>query len=296
MADQPSPWVCLTSSELSVEIDPLGAQLSVLQDRDGRDLLWNGDPAVWTGRAPLLFPIVGALAGGSYRLGEKSYALSRHGFARGKRFDITDTTRTTATFSLRADPATLQLYPFDFELSIDYAVSGRTLTVTARVHNRGDRDLPASFGYHPAFRWPLPYGQTRSSHYIEFADDEPAPMRRLDAAGLLTPELHPTPIVQRRLVLADSLFEDDVVIFDKIRSRAVTYGAAQGPRLQVSYPDAPYLGIWTKPRADFICIEPWHGVADPVGYTGDFAVKPGVFLVPPGATTPAKMQLTLVGT
>lgn len=294
MADRPSPCVSLNSSELSVEIDPLGAQLSVLKDRNGQDLLWSGDPAVWTGRAPLLFPIVGALAGGSYRLGPASYDLPRHGFARGKLFEIAHKTSAAATFTLRADPASLRIYPFEFELSIEYSVSGRTLTMAAHVRNRGNQDLPASFGYHPAFRWPLPYGQARSSHYIEFTDDEPAPMRRLDAAGLLTPELHPTPIVQRRLVLADSLFRDDVIIFDKIQSRSVTYGAAQGPRLEVSYPDAPYLGIWTKPRANFICIEPWHGLADPVGYSADFVVKPGVVLVPPGATLPATMQVTLV--
>jgi galactose mutarotase-like enzyme len=286
----------LSSSELRIEIDPLGAQLSTLRDRDGHDLLWGGDPAVWAGRAPLLFPIVGALAGGRYRLGSTNYALSRHGFARGRPFEVADVTSAGATFTLRADAASLQIYPFQFELAVDYALLGRTLAVTARVHNAGNEDLPASFGYHPAFRWPLPYGRARSAHFIEFTQEEPAPMRRLNTAGLLTPTLHPTPIVQRRLALADALFRDDVIIFDKVQSRSVTYGAADGPRLQVSYPDAPYLGIWTKPQADFICIEPWHGIADPEGYTGDFRVKPGVFMVPPGATLPAQMTVTLLDT
>ncbi len=296
MPDRPTRWISLSSSELRIEIDPLGAQLSTLRDRDGHDLLWGGDPAVWAGRAPLLFPIVGALAGGRYRLGSTSYALSRHGFARGRPFEVADVTSAGATFTLRADAASLQIYPFQFELAVDYALLGRTLAVTARVHNAGNEDLPASFGYHPAFRWPLPYGRARSAHFIEFTQEEPAPMRRLNTAGLLTPTLHPTPIVQRRLALADALFRDDVIIFDKVQSRSVTYGAADGPRLQVSYPDAPYLGIWTKPQADFICIEPWHGIADPEGYTGDFRVKPGVFMVPPGATLPAQMTVTLLDT
>ena len=82
MTDQSRAWVSISSGELSAEIDPNGAQLSSLKDRNAHELLWNGDPEVWAGRAPLLFPIVGALAGGSYRLGCDRYPLSRHGFAR----------------------------------------------------------------------------------------------------------------------------------------------------------------------------------------------------------------------
>jgi galactose mutarotase-like enzyme len=288
-------WVQLRSGDLTAEVNPLGAQLSILRDRGGRDLLWDGDPSVWTGRAPLLFPIVGTLAGGCYRVGSTSYRLPRHGFARAKLFDIVDITSTSAAFRLKADEASLQIYPFRFELDVHFALDGPTLSVTTFVRNAGDEDMPASFGYHPGFRWPLPFGQTRSSHFIEFSNDEPAAIRRLDSNGLLSPERHPTPIVQRRLALEDSLFQDDVIIFDEIRSRSVTYGADDGPRIRVSYPDAPYLGLWMKPQANFICIEPWHGIADPVGFCGDFKAKPGVFMLAPDAELPIKMEITLLG-
>jgi galactose mutarotase-like enzyme len=294
VTDQQSQWVSLDSGDLTAEVNPLGAQLSVLRDRSGHDLLWNGDPAVWIGRAPLLFPIVGALAGGSYRLGPKTYHLSRHGFARGKLFETAEATSTAAAFRLKADADTLAVYPFRFELEVRFALNGPTLSVTTLVRNSGDEAMPASFGYHPAFRWPLPFGRARSSHFIEFASDEPAPIRRLNAEGLLTPERLPTPISGRRLALVDTLFQDDVVIFDEIRSRSVTYGADEGPRIRVSYPDAPYLGLWTKPQANFICIEPWHGVADPVGFSGDFTAKTGVFLVAPGTAVPITMTVSLL--
>jgi galactose mutarotase-like enzyme len=294
MPDQQSQWVPLSSGDLTAEINPLGAQLSSLRDRAGRDLLWNGDPSVWTGRAPLLFPIVGALAGGHYRLGSKTYPLARHGFARGKLFDIVDSTSSTATFRLKADEASFQVYPFRFELDVHFALDGPTLVLTTYVRNAGDEDMPASIGYHPAFRWPLPFGRARSSHFIEFDGDEPAAIRRLNGEGLLTPVRQPTPISHRRLALADALFLDDVIIFDEIQSRSVTYGADDGPRIRVSYPDAPYLGVWTKPGAHFICIEPWHGVADPEGFSGDFREKPGVFMVAAGTALPIKMALTLL--
>jgi galactose mutarotase-like enzyme len=296
VSDQKIPWVSLRSGSLAAEIDPLGAQLSSLRDDAGRDLLWDGDPAVWNGRSPLLFPIVGTLAGGRYRLESKTYPLSRHGFARGRRFEIVDSAPSTATFRLRSDDATLQIYPFHFELEIRYALDGATLAMVARVRNVGEREMPASFGYHPALRWPLPYGQPRSAHFIEFAAEEPAPIRRLNADGLVSPELHPTPVVHRRLNLTDALFEDDVIIFDAIRSRSVIYGAEAGPRISMSFPDTPYLGLWTKPHANFICIEPWHGIADLAGFSGDFRTKTGVFMVAPGAAAPITMTLTLLRT
>jgi len=294
LSDPPSQWVSIKSGELSAAVDPLGAQLSVLRDRDGRDLLWNGDPRVWTGRAPLLFPIVGALAGGSYRLDSQVRNLPRHGFARNKPFEVVESTPGSAVFGLRADEASLEVYPFRFELRLHFALEGATLSVTSWVRNLGDEDMPASFGYHPALRWPLPYARARSMHFIEFAGDEPDPIRRLDADGLLTPDRHATPIAHRRLALADALFQDDAIILDQVRSRSVSYGADAGPRIQLSFPDSPYLGIWTKPQAGFICIEPWHGVADPVGYRGDFTAKPGVFMLAPGASLPIKMAITLL--
>lgn len=295
MAEQQKPWVSLSSAELHVEVNPLGAQLSVFRDRSGRDLLWDGDPAVWTGRAPILFPTIGEVAGGSYRLGTQAYRLSRHGFARGKMFEVAAATASSATFRLTADETTLPIYPFQFELEAHFSVSGATLSVTTSVRNKGTGSMPASIGYHPGFRWPLPFGQPRSAHFIEFPSEEPAPIRRLDSHGLLTTERHPTPVAHRRLMLEDSLFEADVVIFDEFRSRSVTYGAAAGPRIQVSYPNAAYLGVWTKPGANFICIEPWRGIADPVGFSGDFTVKPGVFTVAPGEAQSLEMAITLLG-
>jgi galactose mutarotase-like enzyme len=294
VTDAAHPWPSIASGDLTAQIDPLGAQLSLLRDGGGRDLLWNGDPAIWRGRAPVLFPIVGALAGGSYRLDSKVYRLPRHGFARDRRFEIIHSTGASAEFELAADEATLEVYPFRFSLQIKFALDGPTLAVTTRVRNSGDRPMPASFGYHPALRWPLPSGLERSRHFIEFECDEPAPVRRLDADGLLTPMSHPTPVSNRRLMLVDSLFQDDVIIFDALRSRTLTYGADAGPRLRMSYPDTPYLGVWTKPGAPFICIEPWHGVADPEGFCGDFDAKPGVFVVPTGADRTFQMSMTLL--
>jgi galactose mutarotase-like enzyme len=168
------------------------------------------------------------------------------------------------------------------------------LSVSTAVRNLGDTDMLASFGYHPGFRWPLPFGPPRAAHFIEFETDEPDDVRRIDAAGLLTPERQPTPIVNRRLDLNDALFQDDVLILDRVRSRSVTYGGRDGARLRIGFPDATYLGFWTKPGAPFICIEPWHGITDPQGFAGEFSQKPGIFILKAAEVLFARMDITLL--
>lgn len=293
MSTTPSDWIVLKSDALSVVIDPQGAQLSELRDAAGRDLLWNGDPAVWKGRAPILFPIVGALNGGQFLWQGRHYALPRHGFARDRRCAVVKAATSEATFRQTDDAATRRVYPFTFELDVSFRMDGSRLTIAASVHNTGSKPLPSSLGFHPALRWPLPYGTARAAHYLEFEQDEAAPIRRLDGKGLLTPTPHPTPVRGKQLLLDDALFAEDVVIFDRLNSRSVTYGAATGARIRVEFPDAAYLGLWTKPGAGFICIEPWRGVADPVGFSGEFSAKPGVFTVMPGGSGQLTMTLEL---
>jgi galactose mutarotase-like enzyme len=174
----------ISSGELSAAIDPLGAELVSLTDAAGRQYLWSGDPAWWTGQAPILFPIIGELAGGTYRLGEQSYPLARHGFARRSTFACEEhEPGGWARFRLKDSEATRAVYPFPFLLELLYAVQGRTLTITATVINRGDQPMPFSLGFHPAFAWPLPGGGNRGAHSIVFEQPEPATIRRLDADG-----------------------------------------------------------------------------------------------------------------
>ncbi len=285
--------VTLTSAGMSAEIDPLGAQLHALRDGQGRDLLWDGDPGVWTGRAPILFPIVGMLNHGRYHLDGATWSLPKHGFARHSRFFVAEARAAAARFRLQADAATRAVYPFDFTLDVAFSLADAALTMTATVTNPGPTPLPASFGFHPALRWPLPYGRERADHRLRFADEELAPIRRVNSEGLLRAAPEATPVEGRDLALSDDLFVDDALIFDRLASRSLCYGAGDGPQLEVAFPDTALLGVWTKPGAGYICIEPWHGIADPAGFEGDFRSKPGIFEVAPGETKAMSMSITL---
>jgi len=286
--------IAIASQQLSAEIDPQGAQLFSLRDSEGRDLQWNGDPAIWKGRAPILFPIVGALAGSRYRLDGAEYSLPRHGFARDRLFSVEEAGPASVLLRLDWDQESFKLYPFCFQLDLLFALTDASLKITATVRNlEDDKSLPASFGFHPAFRWPLPYGEKREAHRLQFEKDEPAPVRRLDLGGLLMPERFETPVRNGKLPLRDELFEADAIICDALSSRRIRYGADRGPQLDIEFPGMPELGLWTKPGAGFICIEPWHGFADPEGFSGDFRAKPGMALLAPGTEKAFTMSISL---
>jgi galactose mutarotase-like enzyme len=277
---------------LSAAINPFGAELTWLRDGEGRDLMTDADPAFWTGHAPILFPIVGRLNGDVLRVDGVEYAMKQHGFARRMAFAVTEHEADRATFRLTDNPDTRAAYPFPFALEIGFAIEAATLTMTVRIANPGAASLPASLGWHPAFAWPLPYGHMKEAHRVTFDADEPGPLALL-ADGLIVPEPQPSPVEGRILSLDDSLFERDALIWNPVRSQSVRYGAPHGPSLDVAFPNTPQLGIWTKPGAKFLCVEPWHGIADPQGFTGEFREKPGVFEIAPGEDWHCSVSVTL---
>jgi len=160
--------VTIASEQLRATFSSLGAELVRLQGAAGVELLWSGDPAVWAGRSPLLFPIVGGVKDDRITVGGKAYPLSRHGFARTSTFELIDAQPSRCLWRLRANEETRARYPFAFRLDVAYSVDGNRLTLAATVANEGDGPMPASFGFHPAFRWPLSPSLPREQHEIRF--------------------------------------------------------------------------------------------------------------------------------
>ena len=283
----------ISSAGLTAKINPLGAELWSLTDQQGREYMTSADPAFWSGHAPILFPNVGELAGGTYRIGGKEYALARHGFARRNPFELVEHRGHLARFRLRDSEQTRAVYPFAFELELAFRLAGMRLEVEALVRNTGTGDLPFSLGFHPGFAWPLPGGGDKLAHAIRFQSDEPLDIWRLDADGLVS-DGEASPVRGKLLALDPALFERDAMIWDELRSTWVEYaGGAGAPSLRVDCPDLPYLGLWQKPGADFICIEPWHGLADDAGYAGDFREKRGVIVLPPAQVRSFRMDVTV---
>ncbi|KKW93736.1 aldose 1-epimerase family protein [Sphingobium chungbukense] len=289
-------FITIGSDGLSASIHPMGAELWSIRDADGRELMTDADPRWWTGHAPLLFPFVGRSRGDVYRFEGGDYPMAQHGFARRKGFALVERSGDAATFRLEADEETRAVYPFDFRLDVHFAAEGRTLRMTATVANRGVDDMPFSFGYHPAFAWPLPYGGTAEEHRVLFEKAEAAPIRKVGAEpGLIALEPVASPVEGDRLTPTHAMFEGDALIWDRLESRSLFWGVPGRTGLKIDFPDTPWLGLWQKPGAHYLCVEPWAGMADPVGFEGDVWAKQGIMRLAPGEERRFRMDVGITG-
>ncbi len=279
----------ITDGLTTAVINARGAELRSLRDPQGTEYIWQAGPA-WPRCAPVLFPIVGRLAGDQLRHGDRTSRLTQHGFARDRVFAWLDRAADSCRLALVDDPETRAMYPFAFRFELAYALAGADLTMTFAVFNTGAEPLPVSFGAHPAFNWPLHPGTPREAYTLTFAKDEPAPIRRL-TGGLIQPEPVPSPIDGRVLRLREDLFAADAIIMDRVESGSVRFAAPTGPGLDMAWEGFRELGLWTKPGAGFLCIEPWLGAASPIDFDGPFVEKPGIILIPPGAARSATLRI-----
>ncbi|WP_176592225.1 aldose 1-epimerase family protein [Sphingobium sp. EM0848] len=293
MADD---FISIASDGLSAHIHPFGAELWSLKDAEGRELMTDADPRWWTGHAPLLFPYVGRSRGDVYRYQGQDYPMPQHGFARRRDFSVAERSGDAVTFRLEADVETRAVYPFDFRLDMRFAVEGRTLRMTATVSNPGETDMPFSFGYHPAFAWPLPYGGAVEEHRVVFEKAEPALIRKVgDEPGLIALESVASPVEGAVLAPTHKMFEGDALIWDQLESRSLFWGVPGQRGLQIDFPDTPWLGLWQKPGGQYLCVEPWAGMADPVGFEGDVWAKQGILRLAPGEERAFRMDVSLTG-
>ncbi len=266
--------------DLAFVVKAEGAELCSLR-AGGREMLWQAGPE-WKRHAPVLFPIVGRLKNDTLRQGGRDYPMSQHGFARDRRFDWVSRNAHGCRLSLLSDAESAKRFPSPFALEIGYRLDGDTLHVDYLIRNSGEDTLFCSIGAHPAFRWPLADGVDPLSHRLVFERPEPEPIRRVEA-GLLTEQAHPTPVRHDTLPLDPALFEDDAVILLDPNSHSVRFEAADAPlALLIGWHGMNALGIWSKPGAEFLCIEPWHGFASPEAFDGPFEQKPGLMRIAPG--------------
>jgi galactose mutarotase-like enzyme len=282
----------IAAGGITAAIKADGAELCSLQTADGLELLWQAGPA-WPRHAPLLFPIVGRLKDDVLHHQGKTYPMTQHGFARDLRFEWRDRSTQSCTLVLTDSDAIQARYPFAFRLTVSYRVDATSLDTTIEIANPGEAMLPASFGAHPAFNWPLSPDLAKESYRLIFPQAEPAPIRRL-TGGLMRAQTEPSPIAGMVLPLSERLFADDAVILDHPVSSSVRYVGECGPSLEIAWEGFRELGIWSKPSgAPFLCIEPWRGYASPVDFGGEFADKPGLMQIAPGAVETLRYRVTV---
>lgn len=268
---------------MNISVSHNGAELQSIV-AGGREYLWQGDKAFWSRRAPILFPIVGKLAGDTLRVAGQAYTMKQHGFARDAEFVERD-----GRFVLAEEGR--DNYPFAYELSVRYAVDGNTLTCNWQVKNRGDKTMHSQIGAHPAFLLPE-YDANDAIHgYVQCYDANgnivsPLLFNRLED-GLRIPFGTPKALLNKEAILAltNTTFADDAILIEAQQVAKVALFDKHGKRaLTVSCPQADAFGIWApaKPGCPFVCIEPWCGIADKVGFAGDISERDCIHSLEPG--------------
>lgn len=276
--------VTLENSEISIRINQKGAELQGLFDKTKQqEYMWSGDPAFWGKHSPVLFPIVGTLKEDTCYVNERPYKLSRHGFAREMEFAVAEQTATTATFRLESTPATLEKYPYHFRFDIHYAIEGRQLNVSYTIQNRGQEIMLFSVGGHPAFRLPIASGTAYEDYYLLFDQKETAGRWPISKDGLI--EKLSIPLLENtdKLPLKKELFYKDAIVLKHLQSQRVSLRSdSTTAGFTFDFAGFPYLGIWAAKDADFVCIEPWCGIADPVDSNQQLKDKEGINTLQPG--------------
>ena len=268
----------LENEVLKVEVASKGAELQSIKNTVfGIEYLWNGDPEFWSKRSPVLFPIVGSLKNNTYSYQGKSYQIPRHGFARDMDFDMEKQGPKEITLLLSSNATTKTNYPFDFEFRIRYQLLGDELSTEYMVTNTGSGPLLFSVGGHPAFRLPLTSDTVYSDYYLRFEEIENLPRWPITKDGLLQPQ--PVPFIKNtnKLNLSKSLFYQDALVFKYPASSEFSLISSKTPHgIQFQMGEFPFLGIWSAKDADFICLEPWCGIADSVQSNQLLEAKEGI--------------------
>jgi galactose mutarotase-like enzyme len=264
----------IENEKLIVRLADKGAEIrSVVEKSTGKELMWQADPTVWPRTAPVLFPFVGRSNNDEYRFGGKVYPMGQHGFARDKDFEyVPGSDNKSCCFELKSSVETLRVFPFDFLLRLSYRLDDSRLLCGYEVINTGSHELFFSMGAHPGFSL---QSRNLSDYRIEFEREE-EPYRYLLRDGLINGEREKLSMRGNVLHLERALFAKDAIVLKQVRSASVRL-VGPGMDMLMTFAGFPYFGIWTKPGCeDFICLEPWCGIADAVGGYAELEQKEGI--------------------
>jgi len=255
-----------------------GAELQSFKSKETEtEYLWNGNPQFWGKFSPVLFPIVGGLKDNTYFVNGQKYKLSRHGFARDREFKAEQVNATTLIFTLNYDEETLKVYPFKFTLALRYKIEGKDLSCTYQVTNTDDQNtLMFSVGGHPAFAAPTGHELAYDDYFLVFNKDTELVYHKIHS-DLISDETGTIKLEENVLHLNHKLFYEDALVFKTLKSNRITLRNRRNPRgLHFDFDGFPFFGIWAAKDADFVCLEPWCGIADGTNHDQNLEAKEGI--------------------
>jgi len=268
--------VTISNGILTATINTLGAELISLV-KNNKNYIWQVDEMYWNKTSPVLFPIVGRLKNDSYTFNGKTYQLPRHGFARNMEFTFDKKSDSQVIFELNETEETRLIYPFCFKLLMAYTLMENELVIEYFVRNQSDEVLPFSIGAHPAFA----ISENFENYSLQFNAADTFETHHLENESF-NGKTTLVDVKNKAIALNYALFEKDALVFKQLNSNEITLKNNDRAILKVNYDHFPYLGIWTKQNAPFLCIEPWCGLADSSNHNGDLEEKEGINHLPAG--------------
>lgn len=265
---------------LSINTKTQGAELTSIQF-EGKEMLFQGEKILnkdgkpfWKRQAPILFPIVGQIKDGKTIIEGNSYKMSQHGFARDMEFEEILKTQNKHQYILKSNEETLKKYPYQFELKVIYEVIENTLNVTYQVKNIDNKTIYFGLGGHPAFKCDYSNGE----YELDFTENEDRIEFFKLKDGLIDTEKTENILDNNRIHLKENTFDNDAIIMKNIKSNKVILRNNKTDKriLEFDFTGFPYLAIWSKKGAPFVCIEPWQNTADKIDSNGNFKEKENI--------------------
>jgi galactose mutarotase-like enzyme len=285
----------LQNTQLTIKVNSFGAELcSAISNETNIEYIWQADASVWARHAPNLFPIVGKLKGGQFTYQNNFYSLPQHGFARDNEFICVEQSEEYLLFELTANEKLLQNFPFHFSLQIGYRLSGNRIDVSYSVFNPDNQDLYFSVGAHPAFNCPLQTNESFNDYELVFPNMDALTVNMLND-GLITHHTKEIPLDNHALKVSKQLFDNDALVCMNLQIEEVHLKSLKSKHgVSVVSKGWPYYGIWSKKGTEqFVCLEPWYGIADSENTMETFEKKTGIFKLAPEQTFNCSFEILL---
>ena len=267
----------IENAEIKIGVKTAGAELtSFYSNAIDFEYLWQGNPDVWYGQSPVLFPIIGRVLDDKYYLNGVEYTMPKHGLFRKRDAKLVEKNDTSMIFMEEADDETKKIFPFDFKVFVKFEIEGKALKVTHKIVNESADTMYFSIGGHPGFNCEI-------GDYLLFEKNETLDTVEIDTECLRTGKTMPVLNDENKLVITKDIFNNDALIFNNMNSSYLTLASDNHSRtVKFDYSDCSYLGIWAKPAAPYVCIEPWWGVNDSHERKDDISKKDAIISLAPG--------------
>ena len=260
-------------------VKEMGAELTSLKSKKtGIEYIWEGNPDIWYGQSPILFPVIGRLLDDKYRLNGKEYPMEKHGIVRKKPFKLVEQTNDSLTFLQSDDEESLKIYPYHFDLYVTFKLNGNALEVSHKVVNKNDCVMYYSFGAHPGFNCKI-------GDYLEFDNNQACVLNeQIDEESYLMDNQVELLKNEKRITIEKNTFDHDALILSGYTDKVISLKSDDHNRIVRFNFDSPVLGIWAKPNAPYVCIEPWWGINDNHVKRADLSEKRGIMSLNPQET------------